>query len=60
MREMTRLSWSRAPADVRRGPAPGGVTLSFAGVNTIRDGKIARVREYWTREEALEAAGLSE
>ena len=36
------------------------LTLSFAGVSTIRDGKIARAREYWTREEALEAAGLSE
>ena len=27
---------------------------------TIRDGKIARCREYGTREKALEAAGLSE
>jgi ketosteroid isomerase-like protein len=36
------------------------LTLSFAGVSTIRDGKIARGREYWTREEALEAAGLQE
>ena len=27
---------------------------------TIRDGKIARCREYGTRDEALEAAGLSE
>jgi ketosteroid isomerase-like protein len=34
--------------------------LTFAAVYTIRDGKIARGREYWTREEALEAAGLSE
>ena len=34
--------------------------LTFAVVYTIRDGKIARGREYWTREEALEAAGLSE
>ena len=40
--------------------AEAELTLSFAGVNTIRDGKIARAREYWTREEALEAAGLSE
>jgi ketosteroid isomerase-like protein len=34
--------------------------LTFAIVWTIRDGKIARGREYWTREQALEAAGLSE
>jgi ketosteroid isomerase-like protein len=34
--------------------------LTFAVVFTIRDGKIARGREYWTRDEALEAAGLSE
>src|SRR3954451_12263687 len=34
--------------------------LTFAVAYTIRDGKIARGREYWTREEALEAAGLSE
>jgi ketosteroid isomerase-like protein len=29
-------------------------------VFTIRDGKIARGREYSTRDQALEAAGLSE
>jgi ketosteroid isomerase-like protein len=34
--------------------------LTYAAVYTIRDGKIARGREYWTREDALEAAGLSE
>ena len=34
--------------------------LTFAVVYTLRDGKIARGREYWTRDEALEAAGLSE
>jgi uncharacterized protein len=34
--------------------------LTFAVVYTIRDGKIARGREYWTRDEALEAAGLRE
>jgi ketosteroid isomerase-like protein len=34
--------------------------LTFAVLYTIRDGKIARGREYWTRDEALEAAGLSE
>jgi ketosteroid isomerase-like protein len=34
--------------------------LTCAIVWTIRDGRIARGREYWTRDEALEAAGLSE
>jgi ketosteroid isomerase-like protein len=34
--------------------------LTFAILYTIRDGKIARGREYWTRDEALEAAGLAE
>jgi ketosteroid isomerase-like protein len=31
-----------------------------AVVSTIRDGKIARCREFMTRDEALEAAGLRE
>jgi ketosteroid isomerase-like protein len=34
--------------------------LTYAALYTIRDGKIARGREYMTREEALEAAGLRE
>ena len=34
--------------------------LTFAALYTVRDGKVARGREYWTRDEALEAAGLSE
>ena len=34
--------------------------LSYAALYKLRDGKIARGREYWTREEALKAAGLSE
>jgi ketosteroid isomerase-like protein len=33
---------------------------TFGVVFWIRDGKIARGREYATREQALEAAGLSE
>jgi ketosteroid isomerase-like protein len=33
--------------------------LTYAALYTLRDGKVARGREYWTREEALEAAGLS-
>jgi uncharacterized protein len=36
------------------------VDLRYAIVFSIRDGKIAAGREYFTREEALEAAGLSE
>ena len=34
--------------------------LTFAVVYTLRDGKVARGREYWTKEQALEAAELSE
>ena len=34
--------------------------LTYAVVYQIRDGKIARGREYATRQEALEAAGLRE
>jgi ketosteroid isomerase-like protein len=34
--------------------------LTYAELDTLRDGKIARGRQYWTRDEALEAAGLSE
>src|SRR6476620_1182849 len=34
--------------------------VTSAGVYTIRDGKIARRREYVTRNDALEAAGLGE
>jgi ketosteroid isomerase-like protein len=30
--------------------------LTYAVLYTIRDGKIARVREYWTKEQALEAS----
>ncbi len=34
--------------------------LTYAAVYTLRDGKIIRGREYWTRDEALEAVGLRE
>jgi ketosteroid isomerase-like protein len=34
--------------------------LTYAVVYTIRDGKVARGREYWTKDQALEAAGLAE
>jgi ketosteroid isomerase-like protein len=33
--------------------------LTYATLCTIRDGKVVRGREYWTKEQALEAAGLS-
>ncbi len=32
--------------------------LTYAALYTIRDGKLVRGREYWTKEQALEAAGL--
>ena len=34
--------------------------LSFAAVYTIREGRLVTVREYATKEEALEAVGLRE
>jgi ketosteroid isomerase-like protein len=34
--------------------------LTYAALYTFRDGKIACGREYWTRDAALDAAGLSE
>ena len=34
--------------------------LTYAALYTIRDGKVARGREYWTKDQALEAAGLRE
>jgi hypothetical protein len=36
------------------------IDIRYAIVFTTRDGKIATGREYFTRGEALEAAGLSE
>jgi ketosteroid isomerase-like protein len=33
--------------------------MTYAELSTLRDGKIARGRQYLTRDEALEAAGLS-
>jgi ketosteroid isomerase-like protein len=43
-------------------PTKGGVDteLRYAVVYTVRDGKVVRGREYWTRGEALEVVGLSE
>jgi ketosteroid isomerase-like protein len=45
-----------------RTPHGGGFPLeqTLAHVLLFKDGKVRRVRQYWTRAEALEAAGLSE
>jgi ketosteroid isomerase-like protein len=44
-----------------RGKRSGAaVELTIASVSSLRDGKIVRIRNYVTRTEALEAAGLSE
>jgi ketosteroid isomerase-like protein len=46
--------------EVAKGRASGAVVETDTGtVNTVRDGKIAVVRSYMDRAEALEAAGLS-
>jgi ketosteroid isomerase-like protein len=47
---------------VRGRGAGSGVTLeqSLAQVVTVQQGKVIEIREYFTREEALEAVGLSE
>ena len=34
--------------------------LTYAELWTLREGKVAWGRQYWTRDEAVEAAGLSE
>jgi uncharacterized protein len=34
--------------------------LTHAALYTIRDGKLVRGREYWTKEQALDAAGVRE
>ena len=34
--------------------------LTYAALYTIRDGRVARGREYWTKEQALQAAGRRE
>jgi ketosteroid isomerase-like protein len=34
--------------------------LTYAELWTLRDGRVAWGRQYWTRDEALEAAGLRE
>jgi ketosteroid isomerase-like protein len=34
--------------------------MELAHVLTMRDGKVARIAEYFDREEAVEAAGLRE
>ena len=47
--------------EVAMGRESGAVMETDGGtVNTVQDGKIARVRGYMERSQALEAAGLSE
>ena len=47
--------------EVAMGRESGAVVETDTGtVNTVRDGKIARVRGYMERSQALEAVGLSE
>jgi ketosteroid isomerase-like protein len=50
----------RASGRPKLSSAETELTLSYATLYTIRDGKIARGREYWAKEQALEAAGLKE
>ncbi len=46
---------------VGRGATSGiPIDMELAHLYTIRDGKAAKVVEYMDRDEALEAAGLSE
>ena len=42
------------------GESGAPVEMELAHVLTIRDGRAARIAEYFDRDEALEAAGLSE
>ena len=47
--------------EVAKGRGSGAVVETDTGsVNTVRNGKIVRVRAYMDRQRALEAAGLSE
>ena len=47
--------------EVAKGRDSGAVVETDTGtINTVRNGKIVRVRSYMDRAEALEAAGLSE
>jgi ketosteroid isomerase-like protein len=45
---------------LRGSEAEAWVGQSFACLISLRDGRISRVKEYPTREDALEAAGLGE
>jgi ketosteroid isomerase-like protein len=45
---------------VKGSDAEGAVGHSFACLFTFKEGKVSQVKEYATREEALEAAGLRE
>ncbi len=46
---------------IGRGESSGlELDQTFATIYTFRDGRIAAMRDYWTRQEALEAVGLRE
>jgi len=49
-----------AAQGVKGSEAEGWIGHSFACLITFKDGRIWRVKEYGTREEALDAAGLRE
>ena len=46
--------------EVAKGRESGVVETDTGTVQTVRDGKIIRVRSYMDRAEALEAAGVSD
>jgi ketosteroid isomerase-like protein len=49
-----------ADAPMRAQASGVPLTEAFASVSTLEDGRIVRTQEYYDRDEALEAAGLSE
>ena len=56
--DQTVLSVQRTQVRMRHTRLPGDI--KWAAVWTFKGGKIWRAQGYWTREEALEAAGLRE
>jgi len=47
------------PRYTGRGKSSGlEIDHTFATIFTVRDGKVAAMRDYWTKSEALEAEGL--
>ena len=63
--EITALSDDRVLSDIPRSGAVGavacpGATVCSWSIHWLAKGLIARRQVFWTRDEALEAAGLSE